>query len=296
MPSATTHNNINPPYSLGKKRETSVSIPRSPLLRTVHIWAICMALTAYSSAQMLQSISNAKVVSSVVGPSNFAYVASSVTACFNAIGTNGKCVYALHQTPGSGHLLIINVWWMSAVDTMTVTDPNNGTWTAIGSPKVGVSSLSTFRAQSFYVASAVASATTVTATASTAVNTGWQVEEYSYTGSIAGTDGTAVYSNTAASGGTATITGSATTNTSDLIHVACLAIDNSCSVGSGYTARNDASGMCSYNGTTCTATNGNYNTSTGSLDEDKVGFAPGTPVGTFSTGTTDNFIGGLVAF
>lgn len=238
-------------------------------------------------------------------PSSFAYTASSVTGCVNGNLNETKCTYALHQTPGAGHLLTLGASWHdSGTVTAAITDPNNGTWTAIGSKKTGTGTLAAYSGQMFYVASAVNAATTVTLTLSGG-NSGssgqiisWEATEYSYTGTISSTDGAPTYSNTAASGGTASIDTTVTANASDLVWAACLAVDSACAVGSGYTGRNDSAGTCSANtgGTTCATTNNNFTTLTGGLMEDKVNVAAGTQTATFGTGTTDNVILGLVAF
>lgn len=260
------------------------------------ITLLCVA--TFATAQRgEQGILTQTAASGGTPPSNFAYITASVTGCYTN-ATTTKCVYALHQTPGAGHLLILLSGWSSATATMSCTDPNNGTWTAIGSPKVGAGDLTGFRGQMFYVAAAVNAATTVTCTASTSLaNMWWEAAEYSYTGTISGFDGTPQYSNTAAVAGTATISGVTTIDSSDLVWGACIVVDSNCGAGSGstYTFRDDAA-SCSYSGTTCTTTNTSLNGIVGPLVAEKVNVAAAGQVITFSAGTTDNVILGIVAF
>src|SRR6202790_635393 len=174
-----------------------------------------------------------------------------------------------------------------------MSDPNNGTWTAIGAAKAGVGSLSGHQGQMFYVPSAVSASTTVTLTISSAVAfRSFECAEYSYTGTIATLDGTPQYSETAASGGLATGSGVRTSKSSDLVFADCLGVDTTCAAGSGYTGLND--------GNTFDAGAGRFGANfwglTGQLIEYKVGVAAGAQSATFGTGTTsENVILGLVA-
>src|SRR6266852_1222638 len=229
------------------------------------------------------------------GSSNFAYVTGSVSGVYNASGTTSTTLsVALHQTPGAGHLLVCAATWQSPTATATMSDPNNGTWAAIGAAKTGVGSLSGYRGQMFYVPSAVSASTTVTLTISSAIAfRAFECGEYSYTGTIAALDGTPQYSNTPASGGVATISGVTTTNSSDLVFAACLGVDTTCAAGSGYTGLNDVN--------TFDAGSGRFGVNfwglTGQLIEYKAGVAAGAQSATFGTGTSiENVILGLVAF
>ena len=227
------------------------------------------------------------------GPSNFAFV--SVTGAIDTrAGTSTTLSAPLHQNPGAGHLLICAATWQSSTTTASMSDPNNGNWTAVGSAKTGVGDLSGYRGQMFYVPSAVSAPTTVTLTISTAVAfRAFECAEYSYTGTLSTLDGTAQYSTTPAAGGTATISGLTTSGSSDLVFAACLGVDSTCAAGSSYTGRNDAS---TYNA----AAGGygyNFFSYTGQLIADKVGVTAGAQSATFKTGTnTDNVILGLLGF
>jgi hypothetical protein len=229
------------------------------------------------------------------GSSNFAYVAGSVSGVYNASGaTSTTLSVALHQMPGAGHLLVCAATWQSSTATATMSDANNGTWTAIGAAKTGVGSLSGYRGQMFYVASAVHATTTVTLTSSSAVAfRAFECAEYSYTGTIGTVDGTPQYSTTAATGGLATVGGVGTSNSSDLVFADCLGVDTTCAAGSGYTGLNDANTFDAGAG----SFGANFWNLTGQLIEYKVGVAAGAQSATFGTGTTsDNVILGLVAF
>jgi hypothetical protein len=229
------------------------------------------------------------------GSSNFAYVNGSVSGVYNASGTTSTTLsVALHQTPGAGHLLVCAATWQSPTATATMSDPNNGTWTAIGVAKAGVGSLSGYRGQMFYVPSAVSASTTVTLTISSAVAfRAFECAEYSYAGTIAALDGAPQYSATPSSGGVATVSGVTTSNSSDLVFADCLGVDTTCAAGSGYTGLNDAN--------TFDAGAGSYGANfwglTGQLIEYKVGAAAGSQSATFGTGTaSENVILGLVTF
>jgi len=199
----------------------------------------------------------------------------------------------LHQNPGAGHLLVCAATWQSSTATASMSDPNNGTWTAIGAPKTGTGNLSPVRGQMFYVPSAVNASTNVTLTlSSSAVFRAFECAEYSYTGTLS-LDGTPQYSTTPASGGVATISGLTTSNASALVFADCLGVDTTCAVGSGYIGRNDAN---TYDVSSGTFGN-NFFGGTGQLIEDKVAAPAGAQSATFGTGTTsDNVILGLVAF
>lgn len=230
------------------------------------------------------------------GPSPFAFVTSSTTGCFNNATPATACVYAAHVTPGANHLLVLAAFWGNTSATMACSDATNGTWTAIGSPQNGAGALASYRGQMFRVTAANA-AITITCTMSggnTSIGLGWEMAEYSCTGTCNTLDGTPQYSNTAAVAGVATISGLTTSNSSDLVFAGCPAVISACTVGAGYTSRNDTN-ACNYDGTTCT-TGANWASSTGGLIEDKVNVAAGAQTATFGAGTTDAVILGLVAF
>ena len=226
------------------------------------------------------------------GGGSFTYVNGSVTGVIDSSSNSTKTLaVALHQNPGAGHLLICAATWQSPTATATMSDPNNGTWMAIGSPKTGVGTLSGYRGQMFYVPSAVNASTTVTLTISSNVAfRGFECAEYSYAGTLASLDGTPQYSATAASGGVATVSGVTTVNSSDLLFADCLGVDSSCSVGTGYSALNDSA---TYDVKT-KAYSANFGNWTGQIIEYKVGAAAGAQSATFTVGATDNVILGLV--
>jgi hypothetical protein len=220
----------------------------------------------------------------------FAYVTGSVTGAFSFNGGTTLSV-ALHQNPGTGHALICATTWQSSTATASMSDPNNGTWMAVGAATTGTGSLGGFRGQMFYVPSAVAASTTVTLTVSVAVVfRSFECAEYSYTGTIA-LDGTPRYSTAPASGGTATINGLTTSKPGDLLVASCLAVDTTCSVGSGYSGRDDAN---SYDAASNTFGSSFLNR-TGQMIQDRVGVAAGAQSATFGTGNNDNVILGLLA-
>lgn len=220
---------------------------------------------------------------------NFNYVTGSVTGAF-IVSTATTVPFALHQTPGAGHLLIAFAGWSSLTATATMSDPNNGTWTPLGSPSRNTPQ--GFSGQMFYVASSAASATTVTLTISAGVNNAWwEAAEYSYGGTLS-VDGTPQYSTVSAVGGVATIAGLTSTLSDDLVWAACIVVDSSATVGTGYTAHNDTNSRDVTN-----STSGNdFQGFIGSLLEEKTGVSAGAQVATFGTGLTDQVILGLVAF
>jgi hypothetical protein len=175
-----------------------------------------------------------------------------------------------------------------------MTDPINGNWIAIGSPKTGTGTLAGYRGQMFYVASAGAASTTVTMTISTAVVfRAFECAEYSYTGTLSALDGTPQYSTTRAASSVATISGLTTSNSGDLVFAGCLAVDTSCTPGTGYTGRDDLNAYDAI----ANSFGHSFQGGTGQLLEDKTGVAAGAQSATFRTGTTkDNVILGLAAF
>ena len=228
------------------------------------------------------------------GASNFAYVTGSVTGIVDFGGdTSATLSVALHQAPGAGHLLVCAATWQSATATAAMSDPNNGTWTPIGTAKTGAGSLSGYRGQMFYVRAAANAATTVTLTLGSAVAfRAFECAEYAYTGTIATLDGTPQYSTTPAAGGVATVSGLTTTNAGDLVFAGCLGVDTTCATGAGFTGLDDTNTVFKDRGGV-----GSFLIATGQLIEFKVGVAAGAQSATFRTGTTtDNVILGLVAF
>jgi hypothetical protein len=225
--------------------------------------------------------------------SNFAYVAGSVTGVNNFGSTSGTTLsVTLHQNPRAGDLLLCAANWQASA-TASMSDPNNGTWKAVGSATAGTGAETGITAQMFYVPSAVSASTTVTLTISSPAGfRAFECSEYSYTGTIS-FDGTPQYSTTPASRGVAAISGLTTSNSSDLVFAACLAVDSTCTAASGYTLLDDPN--------TYDATSGSFGHSyvglNGQMIQYKVGVAAGAQSATFGTGTaTDSVILGLVAF
>ncbi len=229
------------------------------------------------------------------GSSNLAYVSGSVTGVVDFGGDSGSTLsIALHQNPGAGHLLVCAATWQSSTASASMSDLNNGAWTAIGFAKAGVGSVTGYRGQMFYVPAAVNAPTTVTLTIGSAVGfRAFECAEYSYTGTIATLDGTAQYSTTPASGGVATVSGLTTSHSNDLVFADCLGVDTSCTTGAGYTGLDDTNTSFKDRG----QIGQSFLSGTGQLIEYKVGAAPGAQSATFGTGTnSDNVILGLVAF
>jgi hypothetical protein len=245
-----------------------------------------------------------KIFTAAARPTNFVYVTNSVTGCFGAtVGTFSKCAYNLHVNPTAGNLAVIQATWQSSTATAAFACTNNGSWTAIGSPKAGVGANAGFQGQMFYVASLGTGANPelCTLTISSPVSfMSWEYTGYSYSGTLSSLDGTPQYSNTPASGGIATISGLTTAGSSDLISASCLGVVSTCTVGSGYTARDDTNACANSSGSTSSCgggTTGNsFVANTGQLIEEKTGIAAGAQSATFGTGTTDDVILGLVAF
>lgn len=237
------------------------------------------------------------------GPSSFAYVASSVTGCFNtatspAQVTCGGTGANLHVNPSAGNLISCGAIWHGNTATATMTSTNN-TWTAIGSPQTGVGALAAYRGQMFRVFSANAGADqlTLTITVGQTDIIAWECAVYSYTGSLTAYDGVPVYSTTAASGGIGT-TGSVTTsNSSDLLFAGCLGVVSVCTAGSGFTGHDDGTAWdCIDSGGGCAASGVTWSSVTGGLIEEKVNQTANTYTATFGMGTTDDNILGLVAY
>ncbi len=229
------------------------------------------------------------------GSSSYAYVAGSVTGAYNTGGSGTTLAVPLHLNPGAGHLLVCAATWQSSTATATISDAGNGTWTAAGAAKSGINGMSGYRGQMFYVTSSVSAATTVTLTISTAVGfRAVECAEYSYTGgAIAALDGVPQYSTTRAAANIATVSGLTTTGATDLVVADCLGVDTTCTVGTGFTGRNDANAYDAGSG----RFGNDFYGITGQLLEDKVGVAAGAQSATFRTGTaTDNVILGLLAF
>jgi len=227
------------------------------------------------------------------GASNFVYVTGSVTGAYNSGGgSSATLAVPLHLTPGAGHLLVCAATWESQTATASMSDPNNGTWRAVGAPKPGVGTLSTYSGQAFYIPSAVSAPTTVTLRITNAVLfRSFECAEYAYTGTLS-LDGVPQYSSTPASGAVATIAGLTTANAGDLIVATCLAVDTGCAATSGYTLRNDTNAYdAEYN-----SFGHDFIGYTGQLIEDKIGPA-GAQSASFRTGgNSDNVVLGLLAF
>jgi hypothetical protein len=227
------------------------------------------------------------------GPANFTYVTGSVTGVVDFGGdTSATLAIPLHQSPAANHLLICAATWQSATAGASMSDPNNGTWTPIGTARTGAGDLAGYRGQMFYVPAAVGAATTVTLTIGSPVGfRAFECAEYAYTGTLAILDGTPQSSTTPASGGVATVSGLTTANASGLLFAGCLAVDTTCSAGTGFTALDDTNSFFKDRN----LTGQSFRVGTGQLIEHKVGVAAGAQSATFFTGTSDTVILGLVA-
>jgi hypothetical protein len=235
-------------------------------------------------------------------PSNFAYVAGSATGCYILVSAT-TCSYNLHVNPSAGNLGKVMVEWQSTTQTASFSCTNNtsSSWVAITPAKTGIGTNVGFSGEVFYIPSLAAGAgpETCALTISGAVNfMFWEYVEYSYSGTLTTTDGTPQYSNTAASGTTATISGLTTTGSSDLVLGDCIGVTSVCTAGTGYTGRNDTN-ACN-GGTSGNCVGGgaglNLNANIGALIEEKVNVAAGVQTATFGTGNADDMIMALVAF
>ena len=88
--------------------------------------------------------------------------------------TQTSLAYSSACTAGS--TLFAAVYWLAASGTATVTDPTNGTWTAIGTPTVFPATLS---GQAFYTSNTGTTALTATLTAPSTTDRGIAIHEYS---------------------------------------------------------------------------------------------------------------------
>jgi hypothetical protein len=264
--------------------------------------AVLALLIAGISTPAQMNGGHRKIFTAAAGPSAFAYVAGTVTGCVTLGAGATRCAYNLHVNPTAGHLGVVSVEWSSTTATASFACTNNGAWTAIGSPKAGAGGQAGNSGQLFYIASMVAGAgpelctLTISSTVSIIL---WEYAEYSYSGTLSTLNGTPQYSNTAASGGVATISGLTTTGSGNLVLAACIGVDSTCTVGAGYTARNDTN-ACQGVGSAASCGGGStghdFNGETGGLLEEKTGVGAGAQTATFGTGTTDAVILGLVAF
>lgn len=182
-------------------------------------------------------------------------------------------------TASAGDSIIVGVLWASATNTLTCSGSLNGSYTAIGSRKVGAGTLSGFSAQFFWIPSSSAGTEAITCTSSGSQFLIIDAESYSHSGG--GTpvlDGTPVYVNATASSSVATVGTVTTTSSSGLLYAGCFAVDSSCTAGSGFTGRDHG-----------------FAAATGGLFQDKNPITSGSQSATFGTGATDNTILGLVA-
>jgi hypothetical protein len=273
---------------------------RNPTRRNAALLLLCLLWAGRSISAQVRIPGPGGSRPSGGGASSFAYISSSVTGCI-ALSAN-NCVYTTHTNPVAGHARVITTLWAdTGAQTATPTSSNGDTWTPIGPGKVSGSNPGTtgFSFERFRVFSSVGGADTITLTISGSTGTfnAWETTEYSYTGTLSAVDGTPVLTNVTASASIATSASVTTSNSSDLLWADCPGTVGTCSVGSGWTARNDATGTCQWNGAACNVTNDNMNGVIGLLVEDKVGVAAGTYTATFgTTNSADAAIVGLVAF
>jgi len=220
-------------------------------------------------------------------PNSYTYVTSSATGASVSDAGGSTLVRLLNHNPTAGNLLVgCAIWEDLSATISSISDDVNGAWTKAGTQLNGAGTLNAYRGQCFYKLSATHTSTTptLTLTLSRAVATfrAWDMAEYAPSGSgTAVVDGTVVYSNTASSGGVATITYGVTTGPTDLLYAGCIGVNTSCTAGTGYTARDD----------------GTYNANTGGLQEDKLNVAAASSqTATFHDTTTDAVILGMLAF
>jgi hypothetical protein len=228
------------------------------------------------------------------GISGGSFVTNGVSACYNFTGTGTACVAAVHHGPSTGNLLIVGVAAQdNSSNTISVSGSCTGAWTALGSLNRAGGQVQ----QHFAKASSpnCGGGDTLTVTSSQVASfIVWESTEYSYTGTITGTDGTPVTNNGSAVASLATSSAISITNSTGIRWAFC-GTANSCSVGTGYTSRNDTS-ACVYNNTTCSST-GDFLSNTGNLVEDKFNGATGSQTATFGTsGATDFFAISFVAY
>lgn len=178
-----------------------------------------------------------------------------------------------------GSLLIALVIWNPST-TVSLSDPNNGTWTPIGSPGVATGSLAGFFSQFFYIPSAVAGSTTVTGTG-TAAFAEIYVAEYSYSGTLS-IDGTPSNTMVTSVAGVSTSGTVVTTGASDLLFAASMVEDSTCNgAGTNFTARDGV----------------NWNNLNGGLAGDWTTAPVGSRSAGFTqNGATDAVLMGIVAF
>ena len=137
---------------------------------TAGVYPITITASNGGGAPATQNFTLTVSAGSGGGPANFTYVAGSVTGVVDFGGdTAATLAIPLHQSPGTGHLLICAATWQSPTATASMSDPNNGTWISIGTARAGVGNLATYRGQMFYTPAAVSAPTTVTLTISAAV-------------------------------------------------------------------------------------------------------------------------------
>jgi hypothetical protein len=236
------------------------------------------------------------------GASNFAFVTNSATGCeigFIGLPASAVCTYALHVNPGTKNLETCHAFWHNTgAQTASMASTHNGTFTPIGPQANGTGANAGFSSQVFQVLNTVSGADTVTLTISSSTTIGgWECGLYTYSnGPLTVTDGTAISGNATASGTTVTFGTITTANPNGIIIAHCMGIPTgACAVGSGFTARNDTA-ACAWNGSSCSATNRNFNADAGDLIEDKFNTAPGSQSGTFQVGSGIAIVYGMVAY
>lgn len=199
----------------------------------------------------------------------------------SSFSSGTTCVAAITST--TGRLLVLGSITNDNTSTLSVSDTVNGAWTAISTVKRGTGTSATYSWQMFYViATGTGSATVTFTTTGTNALHAWSEGDFSFTGGTVVIDATptgSINQSVTASAGVATLSGVSAVNTGDLLIAACLYIDSTCTLGSGFTSDD-----------------GGFAGATGGLVEYKIGPSTGAQTATFGAGTTDNLGGSLVAF
>jgi hypothetical protein len=271
------------------------------VIHTMKLLAIIFALllATASPAQEIMGTGRRKVFTPATGPHSFAYIASSVTGCFNP-NSDTKCVYALHANPSAGNLIFCMANWAdSGSVTYTLVGSLSGTLTAIGSKQAGTGGNTGFSGQNYYKVATGGGTETITATMSaTGSFNAFECAVYSFTGTLI-LDGTPQYSVTPASAGVASISGLIMAAANGMVGLTCNGVSDRCTgVGAGYTSRNDTNACQYQTGFACVGGGPfNYNTFTGGLLAEKLSATAGTQSGSFTTlSSASDVILGLVGF
>jgi hypothetical protein len=234
------------------------------------------------------------------GGPTYAYATGSVSGCYNFNAASTKCIFPIHITLTAGQAISCGaVWSDSGAQSVTLTGTLNGSYTAAGSKEQGVGGVAGTSGQMFNVTSSGGGSETITMQISSGTTPFFATECVVYTKS-SGTpslDGTPQYSNTQASGTTATINGLTTVSSTGVLIAHCLGLSGSaCSAPAGFTARNDTSAINCVNPSCSSTTTANFNANGGGgLIEDKFNSPSGSQSAQFTVGSNNDVILGLEA-